>query len=142
MNSGFNVRKGKVFCIILRPAMKIGYTDNRSHRRLRVKPSQASTSAAKPNIHGLKLLIYIWWDQLDVVYYELLNQPKPSQEITCPVGWGCRIHRLHLCRGIRLPQWVSWTQNNLMVRFQYCWSFGECRVPLHCHRSQVHSGLE
>ena len=22
----------------------------------------------------------------------------------CPVGWGCRIHRLHLCRGVRHPQ--------------------------------------
>ena len=21
----------------------------------------------------------------------------------CPVGWGCRIHRLHLCRGVDLP---------------------------------------
>ena len=21
----------------------------------------------------------------------------------CPVGWGCRIHRLHLCRGVRTP---------------------------------------
>ena len=20
----------------------------------------------------------------------------------CPVGWNCRIHRLHLCRGVRL----------------------------------------
>ena len=26
----------------------------------------------------------------------------------CPVGWGCRIHRLLLCRGVRPPQWVSW----------------------------------
>ena len=25
----------------------------------------------------------------------------------CPVDWGCRIHRLLLCRGIRLPQRVS-----------------------------------
>ena len=25
-----------------------------------------------------------------------------------PVGWGCRLHRLLLCRGIRLPQRVSW----------------------------------
>ncbi len=25
-----------------------------------------------------------------------------------PVGWGCRIHRLHLCRGVRSPQLVSW----------------------------------
>ena len=23
--------------------------------------------------------------------------------LICPVGWGCRIHRLHLCRGVRLP---------------------------------------
>ena len=21
----------------------------------------------------------------------------------CPVGWGCRIHRLHLCKGVRPP---------------------------------------
>ena len=23
-----------------------------------------------------------------------------------PVGWGCRLHQLHLCREVRLPQWV------------------------------------
>ena len=22
---------------------------------------------------------------------------------TCPVGWDCRVHRLHLCRGVRPP---------------------------------------
>ena len=22
---------------------------------------------------------------------------------SCPVGWGCRIHQLHLCRGVRPP---------------------------------------
>ena len=26
-----------------------------------------------------------------------------SWKIFCPVGWGCRIHWLHLCRGVRLP---------------------------------------
>ena len=25
-----------------------------------------------------------------------------------PVSWGCRTHQLHLCRGVRIPQWVSW----------------------------------
>ena len=63
----------------------------------------------------------------------------------CPVGWGCRIHRLLLCRGVRPPPLTSvldMTLNNLMVRFQQCWSFGECRVPLHCHRSLIHSGPE
>ena len=38
----------------------------------------------------------------------------------CPVGWGRRIHRLHLCRGVRLPSMrvPDMTLNNLMVRFQ------------------------
>ena len=34
------------------------------------------------------------------------------------------------------------TLNNLMVRFQWCWGFGECRALLHCHCSLVHSGPE
>ena len=63
----------------------------------------------------------------------------------CPVGWGYRIHRLLLCRGGKTPPPTSvldMTLNNLMVRFQQCWSLGECRVPLHCHCSQVHSDPE
>ena len=32
--------------------------------------------------------------------------------------------------------------NDLMVRVQYCWNFGECRAPLYCHCSGVHSGPE
>ena len=28
-------------------------------------------------------------------------------ELTGPIGWGCRIHRLRLYRGVRLPQRVS-----------------------------------
>ena len=27
---------------------------------------------------------------------------------TCPVSWGCRIHWLLSCRGVRPLQWVSW----------------------------------
>ena len=30
-----------------------------------------------------------------------------STKESCPVGWGCRIHRLLLCRGVRPPQRVS-----------------------------------
>ena len=48
--------------------------------------------------------------------------------VPCPVGWGCRIHRLLLCRGVRpLPptRVLDMTLNNLMVRFQECWSFGK-----------------
>ena len=34
------------------------------------------------------------------------------------------------------------TLNNLIVRFQWYWSYGECAAPLYCHCSQVHSGPE
>ena len=61
----------------------------------------------------------------------------------CPIGWGCRIHRLLLCRGVKpLPMSVLDMTLNLMVRFQWCWSFGECGALVHCHCSQVHSGPE
>ena len=35
-----------------------------------------------------------------------------------PGGWGCRIHRLHLCRGVRLPPTsvLDMTLNNVMVK--------------------------
>ena len=49
----------------------------------------------------------------------------------CPVAWGCRIHRLCLCRGVRPPQWVSWIWHS-----KIWWA------PLHCHCFQVHSGPE
>ena len=69
---------------------------------------------------------------------------KRKQTKICPVAWGCRIHRLLLCRGVR-PSPTSvldMTLNNLMVRFQQRWSFGECRVPLYCYCSQIHSSPE
>lgn len=53
--------------------------DNPKKRKSWVKPGEPSTSTAKPNIHGKKLMLCIWWDQLGVVYYELL---KPSETIT------------------------------------------------------------
>ena len=46
------------------------------------------------------------------LYYHLMKNEKknensnvPAETImdVCPVGWGCRIYRLLLCRGIRYP---------------------------------------
>ena len=40
----------------------------------------------------------------------------------CPVGRGCRIHRLHLCRRVSPPlmSFLDMTLNNMMGRFQWC----------------------
>ncbi|UYV76653.1 SETMAR [Cordylochernes scorpioides] len=53
--------------------------DNPKRRKSSGKPGHASTSTAKPNIHGKKLMLCIWWDQLGVIYYELL---QPNETIT------------------------------------------------------------
>ena len=61
----------------------------------------------------------------------------------CTVDWCCRIHRLLLYRGVRLPSTsvVDMTLNHLMVRFQLYRNFEECAVPLYCHGSDVNKGL-
>ena len=59
----------------------------------------------------------------------------------CPVCKGCRIYRLHLCGEVRPPPTMSvldMTLNNLMVRFQSCWNFGKCRVPLYSHQGRMY----
>nr|CDS31016.1 transposase [Hymenolepis microstoma] len=38
-----------------------------------------ATSTPYPNIRGSKVMLCGWWDQLGVIYYELL---KPSETIT------------------------------------------------------------
>ncbi|GBL73280.1 Mariner Mos1 transposase [Araneus ventricosus] len=55
----------------------------------------ASTSSAKPNIYGSKLLLCICWDHLGVVYYELL---KPNGTIT---GYRYQLQLIRLSRALR-----------------------------------------
>ena len=61
-------RKGFLHRIMSNDEKWIHY-NNPKCRRSWGKASHASTSMAKPNIHGLKHLLCIWWDLLDVVYY-------------------------------------------------------------------------
>ena len=58
-------------------------------------PGHASTLTARPNIHGAKIMLHIWWDQLGVVYYELL---KPSETIT---GDRYRTQLMRLSRALK-----------------------------------------
>ncbi|GBP16996.1 Mariner Mos1 transposase [Eumeta japonica] len=55
----------------------------------------ASTSTTKPNIHGSKVMLSIWWDQLGVVYYELL---KSTERIT---GDRYRTQLMRLSRALK-----------------------------------------
>ena len=74
-------RKGFLHRIVTDDKKWIHY-DNPNHRKLWGKPSHASTSSAKPNSHGSKLLLCIWWDQQCVIYYELLKTNKTITGIT------------------------------------------------------------
>ena len=42
------------------------------------RPGALSTSTARPNRFGRKTMLCVWWDQKDVVYYELL---KPGETV-------------------------------------------------------------
>ena len=71
-------RKGFLHRIVTGDEKWIRY-DNPKRRKSWGLPGHASSSTAKPNIHGAKLMLCIWWDQLGVVYYELL---KTNERIT------------------------------------------------------------
>ena len=58
------------------------HNDNPKCRKSWGYSGHASTSMTKPNIHSSKVMLYIWWDQLGVVCYELL---KLTETITAIV---------------------------------------------------------
>lgn len=53
--------------------------DNPKRKPAYVKRGQRAPSTPKPNIHGSKVMLCIWWDMLGVIYYELL---KPGETVT------------------------------------------------------------
>ena len=68
-------RKGFLHRIVTDDEKWIHY-DNPKKKKSWGLSGHASTSTAKSNIHGKKLMLCIWWDQFSVVYYELL---KPNE---------------------------------------------------------------
>ena len=63
------------------------------------------------------------------ILFRILNDKKYS-----PVAWDYKIHQLHLCRRLRPPtptnECPRYDIKRLMVRFQYCWSFGGLQSTL------------
>ena len=58
---------------------KLILCSNPKRRKSRRLPGHASMSSARPDIHAAKVMLCIWWDQVGVIYYELL---KPNETIT------------------------------------------------------------
>ena len=82
----------------------------------------------------------VWWEAAT-------NSPHQfnisSIESLCMVGWGCRMYQLLLCRVVRPPnKCPGYDTKQSYGEAPVCWIFRECRVPLYCHHSQIHSGPE
>jgi len=49
------------------------YFQNPKRKKSWVDPAQPSTSSSRPNRFERKMMLYVWWDQEGVIYYELLK---------------------------------------------------------------------
>ena len=54
-------------------------------------------------ITWLILFLVIWDYSKGLNYYWYYCHIRLHIILSCPVGWGCRIHWLHLCRGVSSP---------------------------------------
>ena len=87
-------RKGFLHRIVTGDEKWIHYS-NPKKRKSWGLPGHASTSSARPNIRADKVMLCIWWDQVGVIYYELL---KPNETIT---GERYRTQLMRLSRALR-----------------------------------------
>ena len=87
-------RKGFLHRVVTGDEKWIHY-DNPKRKKSWGLPGHASTSTAKQNIHGKKIMLCIWWDQVGVVYFELL---QPGETIT---GDRYRLQLMRLSRALK-----------------------------------------
>lgn len=79
------------------------YFDNPKRKRSWTDPGKPSTSTAKPNIHGKKALLCIWWDQRGILYYELL---QPGETVTA-VRYEQQLIKLSNELQAKRPEWAN-----------------------------------
>ena len=100
-----------------------------------IKPNQTKSATRVKQPVRIKLFSLMNWFILTASPAKE-RCPGYDTKMHRPVGWGCRIHRLQICRRVIL------SPMSVLDRIWKCWSIGECRVPLHCYYSQVHSDPE
>ena len=66
------------------------YYENPAPKRQWLDPGMPAQSTPKPNIHGKKALLCIWWDQKGILYYELL---QPGETVTAE-RYAAQLNRL------------------------------------------------
>lgn len=95
-------RKGFLHRIVTGDEKWVHY-DNPKRRTSWGLPGHTPTATPRQNIHGSKVMLCIWWDQLGVIYYELL---KPSEKIT---GALYRTQLMRLSRALKAkrPQYAA-----------------------------------
>ena len=104
-------RKGFLHRIVTGDRKWVHY-DNPKRRKTWGMPGHVSTSKARPNIHGAKVMLCIWWDQLGVVYYELL---KSSETIT---GDRYQTQLMRLSRELK-EKWPQYQEKHNKVILQH-----------------------
>lgn len=66
------------------------YYEKPSKKKQWLDPGQPSISTPKPDIHGKKALLCVWWDMKGILYYELL---EPHQTVNAE-RYGQQLRRL------------------------------------------------
>ena len=79
------------------------YFENPKRKKSWVDQGQPSTSTAKPNRFGRKIMLCIWWDQKGVVYHELL---KPGKKVNT-VRYRQQLINLNHALIEKRPDWAT-----------------------------------
>lgn len=77
--------------------------DNPKRKAAWVMPGEPGPSTPKQNIHGVKVMLCIWWDQKGVIYYEFLEY---SKTLTGEL-YRSQLIRLKQALNEKRPEWVT-----------------------------------
>ena len=101
-------RKGFLYHIVT-GVKKLTHYSYPNRRKSGGLPGHACTSSARPNIHAAKVMLCIWWEQVGVIYYELL---KSNETIT---GERYRTQLMRLSRALREKRSQYEQRNEKMI---------------------------